>query len=293
MPENRDFDTIFKRLCALPEMVRSYLNLVPLPEGLKDALDLSSLRQLPTELVSDNLLKRHADLLWQVDYREGNSQLYVIVDIEFQSSRDPTMPLRMLTYAALIYESLWRGAKLHTESYRLPAVVPLVIYTGKEPWQVPQKVDALMGPDLKELRPSFQYLLIDEYRRVESGEEIEPGPAGDLMKFRHASDYAMMSEAEDRILRSEIYQSNRRLYDELAQAFGRRMFSMEVETMDEFKERRKIMDQKSVEKGIEKGRLEGIEFVALQMIEKGIPTSEIQTYTGLTLEQIQDLGRTR
>ena len=43
--------------------------------------------------------------------------------------------------------------------------------------------------------------------------------------------------------------------------------------------------------GIEQGKLVGIEFVALQMIDKEVPVEEIQTYTGLTLEQIQELRR--
>lgn len=135
--------------------------------------------------------------------------------------------------------------------------------------------------------PQFCCLLLDERRLIEAGKEIDPGPADDLMLFRHALDYEMTLKAEERIVRSEIYRSNRRLYTELAKEFGRRMFSMGVETMDEFKARVAMMDQKS----IEKGKLEGIEFVAAQMIKNGVPTSEIQTHTGLTAEQIQNLVR--
>ena len=287
MPEKRHEDAALKRLFARPEVVRSYLDHAPLPAELQGALDFTTLQKLSTEFVSDSLMTRHADLLWQVDYHGGAGQLYVIVEIEFQSSPDAAMPLRMLTYAALIYESLWREAKPREESYRLPAVIPLVIYTGEDPWNVPQAVDALMGQDLKELRPSFQFLLIDERRLTEAEGKIKEGPAGDLMLFRHARDYGMMLEACRRIIRSEIYQSNQSIYAELAQDFGRRTLATEVQTMNDLGTRLEEMNQRA----IEQGKSVGIEFVALQMIEKEVPVEEIQSYTGLTLEQIQELRR--
>lgn len=112
------------------------------------------------------------------------------------------------------------------------------------------------------------------------------------MLFRHAADYGIVLEAIERIVGSKIYQSNRNLYDELAQAVGWSKFSMEVETMDELRERIKTMDQKSVEKGIQQGIDKGIEIVAGRMIVEGFSASEIQTCTGLTLEQIENLDST-
>ncbi len=289
MPDQRQEDAAMKRLVALPEMVRSYLDHAPLPENLRGALDFSTLRKLPTELISDNLAKRHADQLWEIDYHHREGQLYVIVEIEYQSTPDPAMPLRMLTYAALIYESLYREAKPHQPSYQLPAVVPLVIYTGEAPWTVPQRVDELMGEDLTELRPSFQYLLLDETRLVEAKAALLEGPAGDLMLIRHARDYGMMLEVYERIINSRIYQSNQSLYAELAQEFSKRVFSTEVTTMDEIKARLAEMDRRSMERGFEQGKLKGIESVAMQMIAKGLSINDIQDCTGLTLEQIQEL----
>ncbi len=332
MPDKRHEDSALKRLFALPEVVRSYLDHAPLPRELKGALDFATLRQLPTEFISANLMKRYADLLWQVDYYQRKGQLYVIVEIEFQSAPDPDMPLRMLTYASLIYESLWRTAQPRNPSYRLPAVLPLVIYTGEAAWKVPQSVDALMGSDLKSLRPSFQYLLLAEQDIVNTEKAIQAGPAGDLMLFRHTRDYGMMLEVYERIIRSEIYQSNQNTYAELLQEFGRGMFGTEVKTMDDMKARLEEMDRNSIakgfkqgmeqgmeqgiergklqgmeqgiergklqgmeqgiERGIEQGKLQGIEFVASQMLDKGWSASEIETYTGLTHEQIQELRRT-
>ncbi len=301
MPEKQLEDAAMKRLVALPQMVRSYLDHAPLPRELRGTLDFSTLRKLPTELISGNLMKRHADQLWEIDYHHCEDRLYVIIEIEFQSTPDPAMPLRMLAYAALIYESLFRETKPRPPSYRLPAVLPLVIYTGEAPWNVPQRVDELMGDNLKTLRPSFQYLLLDERQLVASKAALQEGPAADLMLIRHARDYGMMLQVYERIMNSEIYQSNQGLYAELVQEFGRRMFSTEVRTMDEMKARLAEMDRRSmargfeqgieqgVAQGIERGKLEGIESVALQMIAKGLSAREIQDFTGLTPEQIQEL----
>ena len=46
------------------------------------------------------------------------------------------MPVRMLTYSGLLLEQIIRTEKLKTGD-RLPAILPLVLHSGKRPWRGP------------------------------------------------------------------------------------------------------------------------------------------------------------
>ena len=56
--------------------------------------------------------------------------------VEFQSTDDPLMALRIHTYTGLLYQELARNGQLDADG-RLPAVLPLVLYNGDEPWVSP------------------------------------------------------------------------------------------------------------------------------------------------------------
>ena len=65
--------------------------------GLRvDDIDFSTLRKLPAEYVSDDLLRQHDDAVWQVRLR-GHWLCLVVVLPEFQSRDEPRMALRILT----------------------------------------------------------------------------------------------------------------------------------------------------------------------------------------------------
>lgn len=54
--------------------------------------------------------------------------LYVYLLLEFQSSNDTYMAVRILTYIGLLYQDLIKSGK--TSARKLPAVFPLVLYNG-------------------------------------------------------------------------------------------------------------------------------------------------------------------
>ena len=68
------------------------------------ALDFATLELRPAASVSDDLRRREGDLLWRV--RLGATWLYV--QLEFQSTVDPTMAVRLLTRTGLLYQDLLR-----------------------------------------------------------------------------------------------------------------------------------------------------------------------------------------
>ena len=56
--------------------------------------------------------------------------LYVLVTLEFQSTVDSHMAVRMLTHTGLLYQDLIHGGELGPDG-RLPPVLPIVLYNGR------------------------------------------------------------------------------------------------------------------------------------------------------------------
>ena len=85
-------DARYRTVFAFPRMVEDLLRGFAAREWA-DALDFSTLRKVPADYVSDERLSRRGDAVWQVRFHDGRPVLAVL---EFQSSDDPRMALRIL-----------------------------------------------------------------------------------------------------------------------------------------------------------------------------------------------------
>ena len=168
-------DPNYKRLFSFPRMVEDLLRGF-LPGQWLAELDFSTLDKLPAEYVSDELLRRHGDCVWRV--RRRGEWLYLLVLLEFQSTDEPRMALRILTYTCLLYQELVRNDALDAGG-RLPAVLPIVLYNGEARWRAAVEVGELIapvGPELAPYQPSQRYYVVDE--RHVGAEDL---PASNLM----------------------------------------------------------------------------------------------------------------
>ena len=124
---------------------------------------------MPAEYVGENFRKRHGDTVWRVRAKGADGGwAYVLVLLEFQSSNDPTMALRVLEYTAMLYRELLR-AKVVVPG-QLPPVLPLLLYNGDSPWSAALDVRELIvetSPALAAYQPSQRCVLLDE-RHVEA-----------------------------------------------------------------------------------------------------------------------------
>ena len=102
----------------------------------------------------------------------------MLVVLEFQSTDDPEMALRILEYTALLYRELGRNDALGPDGKR-PAVLPVVLYNGASRWTAAAEVGELItpvGPSLAPYQPSQRYFVLDERHAQD-----EALPAGNLM----------------------------------------------------------------------------------------------------------------
>jgi hypothetical protein len=158
-----DHDTGYRLLFSHPEMVRDLLTGF-VPESWVAELDFDTLEKVNGSYVTDDLRSRCADVIWRV--RWGKHWLYLYLLLEFQSTVDPYMAVRIMDYAALLYQDLIRTRQLGDTGH-LPPIVPLVLYNGRPRWQAATDIGDLVFPvygELARYQPRLRYLLLDEGR---------------------------------------------------------------------------------------------------------------------------------
>ena len=156
-----DHDTAYRLLFSHQAMVRDLL-LGFTPGNWTDELDLGTLERVNTSYVTDDLRSRCDDVIWRV--RWGEDWIYVYILLEFQSSVDRFMAVRIMAYVALLYQDLIRSDQLESDRL-LPPVLPVVLYNGEPRWRAALDIADLIhtGPStLAPWRPAVSYLLLDE-----------------------------------------------------------------------------------------------------------------------------------
>ena len=154
-------DGSYKHLFSYPEMVESLIRDF-VPEDWVRELNFSSLERCNGSYVSDDLRERHDDVVWRIRFK--GSWCYVYLLIEFQSSVDPWMALRVMTYIGLLYQDLIKAGEVGGGD-KLPPVFPVVLYNGEPRWTACLEMAELIAPmpvGLARYRPSLRYFLVDE-----------------------------------------------------------------------------------------------------------------------------------
>jgi hypothetical protein len=128
---------------AIREALRHPDNLRELVEDaapdLTPGLDFARAEALDREFLLEDWRRRESDLLFRVPYRRqgADAPVLVCVLIEHQTAPDVRMPLRLLVYAVLYWERLWKEWEDRPPPrgpLRLSPVVPIVFHTGTSPW---------------------------------------------------------------------------------------------------------------------------------------------------------------
>jgi predicted transposase/invertase (TIGR01784 family) len=163
-----DHDNGYKALFSHPEMVADLIRGFVHEDWVRD-LDFSTLEKVEAHFVTRRLQRRESDVVWRLRWG-GDRWLYVYLMLEFQSTVDPFMALRMMVYVGLLYQHLLRQ-RLISRKEKLPPVLPLVLYNGVGRWNAVRDIAKLIEQvpgGLKRYRPQMRYCLLDE-RRIATG----------------------------------------------------------------------------------------------------------------------------
>ena len=150
-------DIYFKQLFSRTTLVASFCaNYLPRSIARSLRLEASGLTPVPTEFLDRQLRERRADLAYRIPRADG-SQLYVYLVLEHKSSNDPMTPIQIMRYCMGIWE-----AELAKGKRRVTAILPVVIYHGKEPWRTVTDLGGMFDAPaaMQEFLPRLLYHLV-------------------------------------------------------------------------------------------------------------------------------------
>ena len=273
------------------------------PENVKDLIqgfvaldcvsdfDFGTLERDNSSFVVKEDNERHDDIIWRLKWRGTWVYLYLI--IEFQSDVDETMPVRIMSYVSLLYLYLLSNKNLeYGKTKKLPIVLPIVLYNGKDIWNVTKNVQDMvdsstMSEQLQKFVPKLSYYFIDEvHPEANEKDTVFDGLANAVvatMKLQRTVNTENFSEFISQLKESFIDDNQKQRFVSfmyflrrfLATKFDSEEFR-NVQNLDEvIKMTYTFIDyekEKAAKEGRKEGRKEGKLELLTSMIKKGILT---------------------
>jgi len=166
-------DSGYKELFSYPEFVQQLIEGFA-PSEIAELMDFSTLTNHSGNYITPLFEEKFEDAVWsvQVNWQGTRQEVYLYLLLEFQSTVDGTMPIRLMHYVACFYDHLLKN-QTTTPGRGLPPVFPVVVYNGSSRWTARQDIYDMVTPEppefLRPYQPHLRYYLVDEgaYSEVE------------------------------------------------------------------------------------------------------------------------------
>ncbi|MDH2067040.1 Rpn family recombination-promoting nuclease/putative transposase [Pantoea sp. GD03673] len=296
-------DAAFRQFLTQPDIARDFMEL-HLPPELRECCDLSTLKLESGSFVEADLRQYFSDVLYSLKTTAGDGYIHVL--IEHQSAPDKHMAFRLMRYAvAAMQRHLERGHK------RLPLVIPVLFYTGRRaPYPYSTRwLDEFDDAELADRLYSHSFPLVD----------VTVIPDDEIMQHRSMAALTLLqkhirqrdlAELMDRLVTILLagYLSSSQVVSLVhymaqvgeisdAEAFVRELALRVPQHGDALM----TIAQQLEQKGIEKGRTEGIEIgyeqgghemqrrIALTMLRNGMDRKTVMEMTGLNEDDLAQM----
>ena len=284
------YDGSYHKLFSNPEMIEDLVRHF-VHEDWVDALDFKSRERINTKFHSEKLQRRESDIIFRILTEAGEST-YLYLLLEFQSSQDHWMPLRINTYVSLFYEHLIKDKQL-TNKGMLPSVFPIVLYNGEQRWsratKLSQLIDLPKKSSLWAYQPQLRYYMIDESLYPQG---LPGSLSGTLFKLENTKDTQQLLVYLDELVQllkamASSKQLNRDFFTWITHVLEPvKQLELNLNQIEDLVEVRNMLRDrvKEWEKQIfEEAHLSGIE----RGIEKGVEQGVIQGEAQLLICQIE------
>ncbi|MBW1650417.1 MAG: Rpn family recombination-promoting nuclease/putative transposase [Deltaproteobacteria bacterium] len=200
-------DKLFKETLSDISNARDYFRHY-LPANILNIINLDTLEIRKDSFIDEELKEFFSDMLYSVQF--GKKAGYIYLLLEHKSFFDKDTPLKLLEYMVKIW-------KLHISQHKLPlpVIVPLVLYHGKDKWNIGNRFSELIDKypaRLKEYMPDFSYSLFDLSKWTDA--EIKGGVVlqAMLLLFKYIFDKKFLDKLPDiAILFGDIIEKERGL----------------------------------------------------------------------------------
>ena len=148
------YKKLFSNRTIFRQLIETFVN-----QEWVHSLDFDTCEPLDKSFISEHYKETESDLIYKIQFHDREVYIYIL--IEFQSTVDPFMALRVLNYITNFYmDFLVNSSGVN----KLPAVFPIVLYNGEARWTAPVNLFELIEqtPPLGTFGLDFEYFLIAE-----------------------------------------------------------------------------------------------------------------------------------
>ena len=150
---NNEHDKIFRKILDVKAEAADFINEALNP---KNKITEDQIEKYNSSFVTESLENQESDVI----YKLKNKNIFFL--IEHQTKIDYTMPLRILDYETAIIKSAIDYKRFGQKDYKIPMVIPIVLYTGKRKWNAQTYIK-----DIQEQFEDFEDLVFSKYNVVD------------------------------------------------------------------------------------------------------------------------------
>ena len=294
-------DKTFKMILEDEEIAADFLNKVLKID--KNKLGKEDIIREKTEYITSRFEKKEADIL----YRLKNRKVYFL--IEHQSTVDYLMPYRILEYQMEIMRSNMDFMNIRNKKEKIPKIIAIVIYTGKNKWNVEKDIRN-MQEEFEETEGElgiYKFLDVNKYTKEELLEKNNL--VYDMLLIEKSKNTEELEKNMDEVIKA--IKNSKELMERIIKitmlpTFGERKTKelikklyknegsdnmLQVTRMlnNELRLKHKEGRKEGRKEGIAEGEKKGILKVARNLLKKKADISEIKELTGLTEEEIMNI----
>jgi len=152
-PHDKLFKEVYSNKTNAVSFLKNYL-----PEQILKITDLDSLELCKDSFIEKDLQEFYSDMLYKVNFNAEPGFIYCL--FEHKSYPDNLIHLQLLEYMLKI----WKLELKQHKSDKLPVIIPLVLYHGRQKWKTKENLSSILNCPNKHLSkyiPDFKYILYD------------------------------------------------------------------------------------------------------------------------------------
>jgi len=304
------YKQMFSNLTILKQLLIYFVN-----QDFIHDLDFDTFETINKSFTSKKYKDTESDLIVKFKLKNSDEEMYFYILLEFQSSVDKFMSVRILNYITSLYISMIETSKKKGETYKsLPPVFPIMLYNGNETWTSKENISELIENNdlLGDYGINFKYFKIAENEFSKETLESIRNIVSTLFLFE-----SKQKVLDIELLRNEIKNLFKNEKDNIALSLltnyfkniltGDKMdnrydllniiYSNENEASSMFadlvnQERIKLKEEGKIEGefiGIQKGKIETISSIVQNMYKKGFKLDNISEIVNISINELKKI----